>query len=80
MKEAVARTETPGRPGDISMVLVAVGVGMCQYCSYRYHDGWTTLLEYDDVYQDAVVGESQSTYGFHESWDDLRDEVGYGTD
>ena len=53
---------------------------MCQYCSYRYHDGWTALLEYDDVYQYAVVGESQSTYGFHESWDDLREEVGYGTD
>jgi hypothetical protein len=52
---------------------------MCQYCSYRFHDGWTQLLAYDDVYQTAVSGESESTYGFHESWDDIRDDVGYGT-
>ncbi|WP_198560251.1 hypothetical protein [Haloarcula sp. Atlit-7R] len=51
---------------------------MCQYCSYRFHDGWTQLLSYDDVYQDAMGGDSESTYGFHESWDELRDEVGYG--
>ncbi len=48
---------------------------MCQYCNYSFHDGWTQLLEYDDVYQ-SVVGEgSNSTYGFHDSWDDLREEV-----
>ncbi|WP_424003373.1 hypothetical protein ACOZ4I_04275 [Haloarcula salina] len=53
---------------------------MCQYCSYRFHDGWSRLLEYDDVYQSTVVAESTSTYGFHDDWDDLRDEVGYGAD
>ena len=51
---------------------------MCQYCSYRYHDGWTRLLQYDDVYQSATGGESESTYGFHEPWDELREQVGYG--
>ncbi|UPM44912.1 hypothetical protein [Halocatena salina] len=51
---------------------------MCQYCSYRYHDGWTQLLEYDEVYQTGVSGESEATYGFHESWDKLREEVGFG--
>lgn len=50
---------------------------MCQYCSYQFHDGWGQLLEYDDVYQTVVGGESESTYGFHESWDELREEVGY---
>jgi hypothetical protein len=48
---------------------------VCQYCSYRLHDGWTRLLAYDDVYQSAVGGESETTYGFHESWDDLREEL-----
>jgi hypothetical protein len=49
--------------------------GVCQYCSYSLHDGWTQLLAYDEVYQ-SVVGEDESaTYGFHESWDALRDEV-----
>ena len=51
---------------------------MCKYCSYRYHDGWTNLLEYDETYQEAVGGGSESTYGFHESWDELREDVGYG--
>ncbi|ELY62916.1 hypothetical protein [Natrinema versiforme] len=51
---------------------------MCQYCSYRYHDGWTQLLQYDTVYQNTISAESESTYGFHESWDELREEVGYG--
>ncbi|SFS92913.1 hypothetical protein SAMN04488556_3453 [Halostagnicola kamekurae] len=50
--------------------------GMCQYCSYARHDGWTRLLEYDDVYQNAFADRTdQSTHGFHESWDDLRDEL-----
>lgn len=49
---------------------------MCQYCSYRLHDGWTALLAYDEVYQSAVGGDGErSSYGFHESWDDLRDEI-----
>ncbi|MFC7098784.1 hypothetical protein [Halobaculum marinum] len=48
---------------------------MCQYCSYSFHDGWTTLLQYDDVYREAMGGESTATYGFHEEWDDLREEV-----
>ncbi|MFC6941575.1 hypothetical protein ACFQE8_16635 [Salinirubellus sp. GCM10025818] len=48
---------------------------MCQYCNYNFHDGWTTLLEYDDVYGEVIVDESESTYGFHESWEELREEV-----
>lgn len=49
---------------------------MCQYCSYTMHDGWTTLLDYDDTYRKVVVGASEeSNYGFHESWDELRDQV-----
>ena len=50
-------------------------IGVCQYCSYAFHDGWTSLLRYDDVYRDAVGGGSTATYGFHEEWDDLREEV-----
>jgi len=46
---------------------------MCQYCSYRLHDGWTQLLSYDDTYPAAT---SESTYGFHGSWADLREDVG----
>ena len=49
---------------------------MCQYCSYTFHDGWTQLLQYDDVYQRTVSSESTGTYGFHESWADLREQVG----
>ncbi|WP_284014050.1 hypothetical protein [Halobaculum litoreum] len=48
---------------------------MCQYCDYSFHDGWTTLLRYDDVYRRATGGGSTATYGFHEEWDDLREEV-----
>jgi len=51
---------------------------MCQYCSYRFHDEWGALLAYDEVYQAAMGATSQSTYGFHEEWDELREEVGYG--
>ena len=50
---------------------------MCQYCSYQYHGGWTTLLAYDDVYQSTMSQETESNYGFHESWDELREDVGY---
>ncbi|UTF55550.1 hypothetical protein [Natronosalvus rutilus] len=59
--------------------MVANGVprSMCQYCSYTLHDGWTQLLEYDDVYQDAFSDgvADQSTHGFHESWEELSDQL-----
>jgi hypothetical protein len=39
-------------------------------------DGWTTLLEYDDVYQaTSRNATSDANYGFHESWDELRDQI-----
>ncbi|WP_101298174.1 hypothetical protein [Halegenticoccus soli] len=48
---------------------------MCQYCNYNMQ-GWDRLLDYDDVYQRAVnAGSSRSTHGFHESWDELREQV-----
>jgi hypothetical protein len=49
---------------------------MCQYCTYR-NDGWTTLLKYDDTYQKIMNRRSEeaSNYGFHESWDDLREQL-----
>ncbi|MFC6724761.1 hypothetical protein ACFQE1_10325 [Halobium palmae] len=47
---------------------------MCMYCSFR-EDGWTTLLQYDEVYQSAVGSETESTYGFHETWDEMREEL-----
>jgi hypothetical protein len=51
---------------------------MCIYCSYAYQDGWSRLLEYDDVYQGAFPDQAraQSTHGFHDSWDDLSKELG----
>ena len=48
---------------------------MCKYCAYSYHDGWTQLLQYDDVYQEAIADGTESTYGFHESYEDLREQV-----
>lgn len=50
---------------------------MCMYCSYSYHDGWTKLLEFDDVYQRAHPQPvtSQSTHGFHDSWHELKEEL-----
>ncbi|EMA37484.1 hypothetical protein SAMN05444422_102406 [Halobiforma haloterrestris] len=50
---------------------------MCIYCTYRERDGWATLLEYDDVYQEAMAADAttESTHGFHDSWDDLKDEL-----
>lgn len=50
---------------------------MCQYCNYAYQDGWAQLLEYDDVYQNAFSDQTagQSTHGFHESWDELSEEL-----
>ena len=48
---------------------------MCQYCVYSFSEGWTALLQYDDVYQNAIGGQSESTHGFHESWDELRAEL-----
>jgi len=48
---------------------------MCQYCTFMT-DGWTTLLEYDDVYQaTSRNATSDANYGFHESWDELRDQI-----
>lgn len=51
---------------------------MCKYCNWAFHDGWGELLEYDEVYQNAVAQEAttQSTHGFHESWDELSEELG----
>lgn len=50
---------------------------VCQYCNYSFTDGWGRLLEYDDVYQNAIAETTtQSTHGFHESWDELSDELG----
>ena len=48
---------------------------MCKYCAYSYHDGWTSLLQYDDVYQEAITDDSGSNYGFHESYEDLREQI-----
>ncbi|MDG5760545.1 hypothetical protein QA600_14500 [Natronococcus sp. A-GB1] len=50
---------------------------MCKYCNYSFTDGWGQLLEYDDVYQNALPESvtTQSTHGFHESWDELSDEL-----
>lgn len=51
-------------------------VPMCIYCSIR-ESGWEQLLEYDDVYQDALAAAEaeRSNYGFDESWDDLKEQV-----
>lgn len=51
---------------------------MCIYCSYRDRDGWATLLEYDETYQEALPDRttSQSSHGFHDSWEDLSEELG----
>ncbi|WP_129116395.1 hypothetical protein [Halegenticoccus tardaugens] len=49
---------------------------MCLYCNAG--GGWERLLDYDDVYQRAVVAESSaSSHGFHESWDELREQTGW---
>ncbi|MGM0605633.1 MAG: hypothetical protein ACQETB_08170 [Halobacteriota archaeon] len=47
---------------------------MCQYCNYLLGDGWTTLLEYDDVYQSARREERsrRSNHGFAESFEELQ--------
>lgn len=46
---------------------------MCKYCGYNSHEGWDRLLQYDSTYQDA---RRDPNYGFHESWDDLREQFG----
>ncbi|WP_254536867.1 hypothetical protein [Halomarina litorea] len=46
---------------------------MCLYCNMGM--GWERLLEYDEVYQTAMRGRTESTYGFHESYEDLRDQL-----
>lgn len=45
---------------------------MCKYCGYSNHEGWDQLLQYDDAYQSSR--KQKENYGFHESWDDLREE------
>ncbi|MFD1512923.1 hypothetical protein [Halomarina rubra] len=47
---------------------------MCLYCTMN--EGWSALLQYDEVYQSAMGATSESTYGFHESYDELREQVG----
>jgi len=49
---------------------------MCQYCNWAFHDGWGELLKYDETYQSAIETETESTHGFHDEWDDLRNELG----
>lgn len=46
---------------------------MCLYCNMGM--GWERLLDYDEVYQNAMRGETASSYGFHESYDELRDQL-----
>lgn len=46
---------------------------MCKYCGYNTHEGWDQLLQYDSAYQNSRT-EPEPNYGFHESWDDLRDQ------
>ena len=48
---------------------------MCQYCNYGFADGWSQLIEYDEVYQQAMAATTEAEYGFHESWDELSEEV-----
>ncbi len=48
---------------------------MCKYCGYSNHEGWDQLLQYDDAYQNSRKQEREN-YGFHESWDDLRGQLG----
>ncbi|WP_418282572.1 hypothetical protein [Halorubrum sp. DTA98] len=49
---------------------------MCKYCNWAFHDGWSELLKYDDVYQSAIADDTEATHGFHEEWDELRTELG----
>ncbi|WP_318570055.1 hypothetical protein [Salinigranum marinum] len=53
---------------------------MCMYCTFR-EDGWTALLDYDEVYQEAIDAQRarETNYGFYEEWDDLREQVTPGT-
>jgi len=50
---------------------------MCKYCNYAMTDGWTNLLEHDDVYQTAMADlrAEQSNYGFSEAFDELREDL-----
>lgn len=63
------------RDGETATSGDGVSGCMCQYCAYSFSEGWTALLQYDDVYQNAIGVDSASTHGFHESWDELRDEL-----
>jgi hypothetical protein len=53
------------------MAIGVVPAAMCKYCGYNSHEGWDRLLQYDSTYQDA---RRDPNYGFHESWDDLREQ------
>ncbi|ATW88986.1 hypothetical protein halTADL_2239 [Halohasta litchfieldiae] len=50
---------------------------MCKYCNYAMTDGWTELLEHDDVYQTAMADlrGDRSNYGFSEEFDELREDL-----
>ena len=61
---------------ETRMSTSVLSVSVCQYCNYSFTDGWGQLLEYDSVYQNAITpSTTQSTHGFHESWDELSDEL-----
>ncbi len=54
------------------MSISAVAAIMCKYCAYNAHEGWDQLLQYDATYQSSR--KKAENYGFHESWDDLREQ------
>lgn len=61
--------------GETAKQVVVETTAMCQYCNYGFADGWTKLIEYDEVYQQAMAATTEAEYGFHESWDELSEEV-----
>ncbi len=61
--------------GETAKQVVVKTIAMCQYCNYGFADGWTQLIEYDEVYQQAMAATTEAEYGFHESWDELSEEV-----
>ena len=66
--------------GDNHLCEPSLLARMCMYCTFR-EDGWTALLDYDDVYQEAIAAPraKETNYGFYEEWDDLREQVTPGT-
>jgi hypothetical protein len=55
------------------MSVSGVATAMCKYCAYNAHEGWDQLLQYDATYQ--ASRKRAESYGFHESWDDLRGQL-----